>query len=258
MKTFLPFIIILFQVQSIIACSCELPPSLCERLDRIDGQANELVFIGAYLQTDTIGDFQYAYKYKIDKLIRGTVILPGTPLDSGSAYENTDSTVWMLGGSGATCLYEYPDQEVLFALLYDSNYFGYVPNICDNDYFPIKDNLISGYIWEKDKMDILELSELEKLLDATCRSQTNELENYIKEQVSIGPNPSFETLQIKIHSVLAKPLTVKITDINGAVILQEFNLFDRAIIDLSHCRTGVYFLNYTREGHSYTQKLLKL
>jgi hypothetical protein len=79
---------------------------------------------------------------------------------------------------------------------------------------------------------------------------------YIDQQISIGPNPAKETIQIKVP--LQKHTKLQIIDLNGHVLKQECFISNTISLNLQNIPSGVYFLKLLSESDVFIEKFIKL
>lgn len=263
MKTYFLVLISIAYASFSFACSCAEPPSLCEYSKTLESDERGLIFIGEYIQEDSIGVSQIAYQFKVDRLIRGKIVLPDSPLANGSQYENTDSTVWLLGGDGGLC-YRVMYEKALIATTY-WEFFGYTPDICSNSYFQIdEDENIFGSIWQRGLYETVALSDVESVISATCTSSIDDLENDIN--IDFYPNPTSDIVNLKFDitrkNSKSNNISYTITNVTGELIQKDtFKIYGNSVerrIDLSGLQSGVYIMTFTRNRNSYSQKIVKL
>lgn len=84
---------------------------------------------------------------------------------------------------------------------------------------------------------------------------TNNLQNITIQKINLYPNPTSGMLFLQGNPThLAH---IRIVDVYGKTVLQKTNINESEGIDLSNCKTGIYFLNYTIQDQVYTHKIIK-
>lgn len=137
---------------SSFACSCFGEGSFCNHINSSYFTGNGIVCI-VESTGNVIGDYDFsATEVKIVELLLGQVE-PGN-----GSYLNSDSTIWILGGQGATCyesafiFYNQGDQFVIaptYGEVYNftgSPETGYALYLCTHDVFNYTDTMIGPII----------------------------------------------------------------------------------------------------------------
>jgi len=246
--------------QSLFACLCG-GPSFCEYAQSLSQNDRQLIFLGSFIQEFSIGGSRTRMQFEIEQVYRGEVVTPNSPLYTGETNTNSDSTVWVLSGGEGICLRDiYKDSLAIFAVQYNSGFpgegfhFGYVPTVCENDYFPISDQLtVTGRIFDQRKDTTLSITEFEEVIRSTCfTSSTTELTKSF-EAIKVFPQPAADYINIQLPNEL-DDLSISIFDLTGKNVLnvQSFN------VDISSLETGVYYLSFSKNRQRHTRKLVKI
>jgi len=170
MKKILVLFACLSTWSSAIACFC-FPTPFCEHLQS-DYFANNygMVCIAEYTGNSpvTTPNF-YAYEMKLVDLLYGEM-QPGT-----TNYANSDSTFWVLLGSGAACYWDLGfasgGVQYLMSPLYrsinDNNgrlEYGYALSLCEEDIMRNTNGIIQGFIYDQE-YSTLDINQLPQLID---------------------------------------------------------------------------------------------
>jgi len=83
------------------------------------------------------------------------------------------------------------------------------------------------------------------------------LNNAIKEELSIYPNPAQSSFQVKLPEEDYN-LQMKIYDSKGNLVLQKASIQASEAINIESLNTGLYWINIEGEKATYQQKLIKL
>jgi len=83
-------------------------------------------------------------------------------------------------------------------------------------------------------------------------TSTGVISNTIASTFSLYPNPAIGSVNLKTQS----KGNISITDILGKVVLTKTVLENNTTVDISALNTGLYFVNYSSDGNSYSQKLM--
>lgn len=258
MKTFLTFIVFLQCILPAFSCTC-FPPSYCDYYEQIKDNETTLIFKGSYIKEDQIGNGSKAMEFKVEEIYKGEIVTENSIYYTGETFINTDSSVWLLSGSEASCLRFFDEATAIFVVTYNptwspiSENFGYVPTICKSDYFPISSNEeISGWIWESEDITI-PLSEFETMLEQGC--MISYLENSTDEfdQLNVHPNPVKEVLNIE-SNYYGEELKMELYDTKGRLVKR----IEESSVDLNELSPGIYFFIATFRNSTYTKKVVKM
>ncbi len=254
------FFILIFSSQIIHACSC-IGPVFSSYLGQICGEEKTLIFKGSYIQKEALANGFNAMQFKVESLYHGQVVTIDSPIFEDDVLPSTDSTVWILSGSEASCFRYIYEQDAIFALKYlpnsfnGSGLFGYIPTICENDYFPISEsNTITGRIFDAFIDSTLNLLEFEDYLDVNC--STTSVFN-IKNGPLINPiiYPQPASNEIRILETFALDFwQIDLINMEG----KKLKRVDKANIDISELVQGVYFLRFTKGGEVVIRKFIKI
>ena len=259
MKTFYTFILFLSIQITSWACSCAGVLNFCEHSKNIKDDEKGLIWIGEFIQKDSIDEYTAAYQFKVEEIIHGNIITKDSPFASGSSYENTDSTIWVLGGEGSLCLYDYQAGRSIFAIGYNSNNFGYTASICAMEYMNIpSDEMLNGHIFSNYETESISLSDLREVIDASCVSNNDHFSTRIEESLTMSPNPTADYIDLILNSNQLEGLSLEVYDILGKKLFTR-GLKSRATqIDLRNYRSGIYILSFTKDRFRYSKKLIKV
>jgi len=206
----------------------------------------KLIFKGTYIQQDSVEFYSFATQYKVDKIYAGEIVTPDSPFYFENQWSNTDSTVWVLGGDSATCLRWFSNDQAIFLVDYSADWidFGYIPNICQNDYFPIDDEILS-----------MPVEELEEAILTNCESLTSISDPADKyaSATNIYPQPTSDFIKIELPENFSD-WNVQIFDATG----QEVFDVKTEMANISALRSGVYFIRFRKNGIAYSKKLVKI
>jgi len=242
---------------SALACFCA-PFTLCEYLGHLEDNETTLIFMGSFIQEESITSSISVVQYKIEKIYKGEVVTPDSPHYNNEPYTNTDSTVWLLSGYSDSCYRKLDGSKAIFVLTYnpgwpDHDAVGYVPSICNSDYFPIsEDQTITGYIYSGDDVT-MELSEFEELLPIGCNPlATNDEPTSVTNQINVYPNPATNVVNFDFVGS-EDSWNVTLFDKTGKII----RVTDDSSINLGELDPGIYFLSFTNGKTIHTKKIVK-
>lgn len=258
MKTYLTCILFFFGISTAFSCSC-LKGSFCNYFDRLKSNETTLIFKGSFIQEEDIGTAYKAVQYNVEEVYYGEIVTENSIHYSGETYINSESAIWVLKGSGAACLRWLDETSAIFIVTYNPDFFfnddgfGYVPTICQSDYFPISStNEITGFIWEKEEVTI-SLSDFETLINEGCTDPpiTEDPENL--DGLKVFPNPVDDQLTIE-SDYFGEELTMKLYDTKGRLV----KTINSSTANLSDISSGMYFFIATYKGSTYTKKVVKI
>jgi|GEM_PF-5703706 len=167
---------------SVRACTC-IESSFCDHINS-EYFENGVIWIGKQIDKHEVGNSSFAaYQFEEEELIEGAFILRNSlsvPKDSsGFTYNNTDSTIWVIGGSQASCFEHYPKGRILFAITYLDGVegqgifpVGYTSSLCSIDFMPINDqDEVHDFIDDIEQRSTLTLDEIRDVIDRGCREE---------------------------------------------------------------------------------------
>jgi len=259
MRLFSTFFILIFSYQLSYACSC-LGQVFTDYLGYLCSEEKTLIFRGSYMEKDSMMNGYKALQFKVEELYYGEIVTVDSPFFESDSHPSTDSTVWVLAGSEASCHRWIAEKDAIFALTYTGGFsitggtFGYIPTICQNDYFPISEaDSITGIFFQQHINTSLSLQEFEDLLEMNCLNPVDDED----EEHSINPlvYPQPASTQIFIQTVT--PLNdweIVLINTEGKVIKEVNN----PLIDVSALIPGVYFLRFTKRGKVVVRKFTKV
>lgn len=258
MKSFLTTLFFLSYFIPVFSCTC-FPLSFCDYYENNMDNETTLIFKGSYLYEEEIDSWTKAVQYKVEKIYKGEIVTETSIYYTGESYVNTDSTVWLLSGSSASCLRSLGNTTAIFIVTYNAIWgpndmnVGYVPTICATDYLPISDNNeVTGCIWETQDVTI-SLEELEPLLEEGCgiTSTDDTIDDF--NEFSIYPNPVNDILHIKCLDQCIVTNT-ELYDIRGNLIKRS----NGNSIDMKHLSPGVYFVKAHSPQSNHIDKVIKI
>jgi len=240
MKLWLLFVGLSFFTLELNACSCFGEQSFCNytQNDVANFEQNGLICI-AEATGNYMGDyFESYYEMKIIEHIYGDI----NPGDEN--FENTDSTFWLILGSGAACyegifLGNEGDQFVMAPLFGNHNFEdrsiqGYSLYLCANDVFEYTDVmhgpiiqdtqfLNEEFIWN---MDTIDADNLISVIANCTNFLINDVDDYtntLEQALTIFPNPTINNLQIDFNPsfLLNKTLSLELSDVNGKILQRQ-------------------------------------
>ena len=257
MRLLLSFFLFLVINYSAVCCFCA-PFNFCKHLEIIEDNETVFIFMGSYIQEESLPNYTKAVQFKIEKVYNGEVVKPNSQHYSGEAYTNTDSTIWVLAGSEDGCLRNLNESDAIFALTYQTNWpapndsVGYVPSVCYSDYFPISDDqTITGKIYPGDDIT-MDLTEFEGLISNSCNS-TSTFDYTNSNQIKVYPNPISDVLNIQIKGD-EDSWKITLYDTEG----NKHFVPDGTQIDMNEFESGIYFLSFRNETIVITKKVVKI
>lgn len=255
MRTMTTIFIYFISYQLLFSCSCEAPPSLCTYSKQIESDSDGAIFIGVPIQTDSVDEFHYAVQFKVEEMFRGSIVPGISTFFTNENYENTDSTLWILGGQSSLCSRELEERALIVMKSYEE---GYISSICRNDYFEIDDEgMISGTIYDSLTWVTVSINEIENIIQETCTSSVEDLQNDLAASISIMPNPVIERLIIKNQSTTLRDVRYQVYDILGYEVRSGVLDKIETSVDLSSLPQGMYFLSFTKQRAKHTIKIAK-
>lgn len=260
MRLFSTFFILLCSYQLSYACFC-LGPAFTEYLDELCGEEKTLIFRGSYIQSDSMMYGYEAMQFKVEELYYGQIITMDSPLFQSDSHPSTDSTVWILSGSEASCHRWIAEKDAIFALTYTGGFsinggtFGYIPTICENDYFPISESgTITGRILEQNVNTSLSLQAFDALLQMNCLTPIIDLQGEAHSiNPVIYPQPASTQIFIRTEAPLDN-WKIALVNTSGKVL----NNIKDPVVDVSVLIPGVYFLRFTMGGQVVIRKFIKV
>ena len=260
-RAFCLLILFIYNIQSAYSCFC-VTVDFCSYVDSYKDDPTLLAFKGSYIQSTPSGS-DLAFQFKVEEIYFGEIVTPDSPFYDGEDFANTDSTVWVLAGVEEACMRWIQETDAIFVVPYktgvplSSETFGYVPSICNTDYFPISDSdEITGPIWHFSEDVTMDLMEFEQIILNECSSITY-IEDRIYEEdcIDIYPQPVEHILNIDICNTTAK-WNIKLYSTSGQQIM---NIQDSRV-DISNLENGIYYLSFTEAGgkNKYYRKVIKI
>lgn len=248
---------------SLFACFC-LPPDYCDYFEEIAEFENKLIFMGTYIQEESVTAGTVAMQFSVDHIYVGEIITPSSPIAINDDFQNTLSTIWMLVGlDDSGCNRPIFSDRAIFALSYNDNFeingepFGYVPTVCKNDYFPLNEAAdsvnIDILVWGGGTF--ISLTEFEEEI-ISCAGEgvsSTSLNNINAEEILIYPNPTADIATIESPIDLSN-WKVSVVDASGKEVLQVKG----NTLDLQGLKSGVYYVLFRREGDSFVKKVVKV
>lgn len=232
------------------ACSC-FEISYCTYIDFYTDDPTLLIFKGSYLQSVQLDGFNKAIQFKVEKIYRGEVVTPSSPIYEGEQVTNTDSTVWLLEGSEASCMRTISQNDAIFIIPYRpgqlfSEEFSYVPSICNHDYFPISEQMtITGSIGNSSENMTIPVSDFENIILQDCSDEIDIDHSLTKSNcINLYPNPTEGILVIEIFEE-SKEWSADIYNCLG----QKINKITKNTMDISEFENGIYFIVFSIEGN---------
>ncbi len=244
-------------IGQLFACSCEYVPSFCEVAHTAADNDNGLVCVAQFLELEEFEIGTFAYKFKILDIIAGTVVTGDSPLDNDNGYENTDSTIWVLGGESATCLYTFEHSRAVFAFHY-GDWFGYVPSICSTSYLAVDDNdNVEGTVYSETSFDVVSLDDIKNILDASCVSRVDDFDNFVSDYIHIFPTITEDLVNVNLERYSNDPIFYSLIDPLGNLITVEQELTEDTVILLANFPAGIYYIRLRRSNVISVKKLVR-
>ena len=256
-KYILLFLVTFSTVKMLSACSCYVPPAFCVYTNFVLNNPDSLIFVGQRVETDTINESLFAYKYRVESVIRGAVVPGPTQLFYDGTYENTDSTVWVLGGDSSQCFRVMADRALLAMNYIDEH--GYVPTLCRNDYFTIDDDgYITGPLVDSLISSTIHISDIDDLIDGNCTTSVIDPDEKLAGGFLVMPTVFQDRIMVESSDPIgARNIQYQISDYTGHII-KHGNLFhEKTMLSLVDIPPGIYFVILYIEGKRQALKIVK-
>jgi len=229
---------------------------LCKLLEITESDEKTMIFMGSYIQEESMSSWQNAFQFKVEKIYRGEVITPSSSYYNGEPYINTDSTAWLLAGASEGCLRTLSESKSIFIVTYNDFWpahdsIGYVPTICRYDHFYVsEDQMVTG-AWPGDDFT-MGLAEFEEIITNGCTS-TSTFDNTNSNKIEVYPNPIIDVVNIDLNKSEAD-WQIALYDTNG----NKMKDIVSTDVDVSEFDPGVYFLVFTKGKMVRTKKIVKI
>lgn len=257
MKYSLILLSFFFFSQNSFACSCEYIPPFCEVSKNVAQSGYGLIWVGEYIQKDSIDEWSHAFQFRVESIVSGEIITASSPLVNSSTYQNTDSTIWVIGGEGSLCYRWYEEGKGVFATNYSDPGFGYNCNICSIDYLPVQENdMVKGHLWSIDAIDSIHINDIPSLLTTPCIVSDDLFADKMSKIIDIFPNPTHEIIHISTLG-FQEEIEIQIHSLNGRLIKQSVLSSNLNHISLNDADAGIYLISFRQDDHIYTEKIIK-
>jgi len=188
---------------SALACFCLTTP-FCEYIQKDYFANNGMICIAEYTGNMPVYTPNFsAYEMKLVDLLYGEM-QPGT-----ANYANTDSTFWVLLGSGAACYWDLgfgpTGTQLLLAPRYQGitdhngqNEFGYALSSCEEDVMWKTNDTIQGYIYNQEYISI-NINELPQLIDdciPSCETNLSLTDDHDYPSIFIADSTIYSTAEV--------------------------------------------------------------
>ena len=274
MKNLIWCLVLLFGYQIGNACSCAGSQSWCQLVSNNDlYDSSGIVWFGTVIDSSVIDVNLVMYKFSLHRLYKGEIIKADSRQSTQDTFykqfENSDSVIWIAGGSDASCRrYFKPGSYMISSQYYkeeggpfDVGPYGYTIFFCDEDVLRMNDldSTFSGFIgspdWEGVGIEQLHFTDLEEL-NTSNRCLISTSEKKIKEvELDIFPNPVSEylTVRFKEHKDECK-LTVY--TLQGSFLIEKKLNAIEAKIPITDLSPGTYLVTLQGDAISKTKKII--
>lgn len=242
------------------ACSCENVPSFCETVVLTEQNERGLVFIGEYVESLPWESGTNAKKFKIIEILSGEIILADSPFVNDNEFKNTEDEVWVLSGSGATCLYEMETAgKAIFSCAY-GEWFGYHPSICSNNYLAIDENMnVYGTLYDNSNWESASIEELVDVIkNDACVSSTDDFTASFKRGLVLRNTIITNEISFDLYKISIEDLEVELYNAQGKLVISK--KVETALnnsISTNKLSYGIYFLSFVKDRNRYTVRIVK-
>ena len=259
MKYLLTCLLSLLLAHASIACSCSASQSWCQIVSNQNNYDSlGVAWFGELIDSVPIDVNVIMYKFRVYQLFKGEIIKPDSRLatqDSFSVqFENSDSVIWLVGGSDASCRRYFSPGSYMVSSIYtkeqggpfDIGPFGYSIFFCDEDVLKMdSDSTFSGFIgspeWEGVGTEKVSYLRLIELTNSNACLQTVSSKKIPEEDVKIFPNPATKVINIVLTS---SPISVDaiIYDLKGQIIRSSQLTGNKSQFKIEDIPSGIYVL----------------
>jgi len=225
-------------------CSCYAPPSFCKHAQVINSRGMEFIFVGSMISSQEISQEEHAFQYRIERVIGGGVVEGPSTLFTNQTFENTDSTVWILGGTADLC-FRWIGERAILAVEYISD-AGYNVSVCRNDFLKIDDEeMVEGTLLDSLETIKLSVDDVELLVnDGNCRVRTSTKEvETLKKDVIVSTSSFTNEIVITARDLSLQGSPYRIADIDGRQITKGNIIGKETYVDLPSISTGIYLVS---------------
>gem|GEM_PF-3835995 len=185
----------------------------------------------------------------------------------GFTYNNTDSLIWVIGGSQAQCFEHYPSGRILFATIFRdgtnawrSDPIGYWTSLCSIDFLPIDERgEVHDYITDWTEKSTLSLGEMRIVIAERCRTDSGnrvELDQGGNPDITIIPNPTSRSVNIRARIPLGGAI-VRVFDTSGRLLSEKKLDGNFSSIQMTQFDSGLYFIIINISDQTYVKKVVK-
>lgn len=266
------FVLSMSVINSAQACTCA-PVSFC---DYIDSEYFEegVIWIGELIMSQELDNGFTANQFKVKEVLQGELrtgdSLWTSPAPFEWTYNNTDSTIWVFGGSSASCLEYFQDEDFLFATAFMGDDLaqdspvprGYLPSICLPDNLTIIDNNeVFDFIDSNRVMSNYTLDQIRDIIEFGCEKNesvaTTDLDDTQSTIFNFYPNPTKGNLHIESFDYSFNDCNIEVYNVMGQSIKSQTTQWSEGLIDLQGTEDGVYFVTIECRGEVFVKRILK-
>ena len=243
-------IIIMLASIAAYGCSCYAPPSFCKHAQVINSRGMEFIFVGSMISSQEISREEHAFQYSIERVIGGGVVQGPSTLFTNQTFENTDTTVWLLGGTSDLC-FRWIGERAIIAVEYITD-AGYNVSVCRNDFLKIDDEeMVEGTLLDSLETIKLSVDDVDQLVnDGNCSIRTNTKDiQAIKDEIVVSTFSYGNEIIITAKSPDLYGLPISIHDTYGRQLLTSYITEEVTYVDVPPIPSGLYFVTiYYRES----------
>ena len=243
-------IIIMLASIAAYGCSCYAPPSFCKHAQVINSRGMEFIFVGSMISSQEISREEHAFQYSIERVIGGGVVQGPSTLFTNQTFENTDTTVWLLGGTADLC-FRWIGERAIIAVEYITD-AGYNVSVCRNDFLKIDDEeMVEGTLLDSLETIKLSVDDVDQLVnDGNCSIRTNTKDiQAIKDEIVVSTSSFTNEIIITTMKPELYGLPISIHDTYGRQLLTSYITEEVTYVDVPPIPSGLYFVTiYYRES----------